>query len=258
MQNLYLFITSERSDQYLNPIIHCLKLGIRKVIFVEVIKPQGKQVKAKIMCENVYNFANKLSDGYYINKNQELIDLSKCYPVDKLENIKLIYKQCSLGYISWDHESIHYNDLKTYINALSKQKEKSIVDLTCVSKSYLVDIVLCCLLYNLDSVYSFELILEKLKFEEPWTMLIHELTDGQDYLYVNLVKTSIVHQISNLITFRTLPTITLISVTVLCVLIALIINFWIDNDNAILSVLNIVATILTISSYCLYFIPLRK
>lgn len=256
---LYIFVTTNRADQYLNPIIFTVdNRNVKKVVFVEIIKQNGQQVKAEKILKNVYDFARHLTEGYYLkHKPQKSISLIEFYNSSELERIKSLYKKCLMDKITWDKLEIYETDLYTFIISLSKAKEDLIIDLTCVSKPYLADVFSCCLLNKIDRVFTFDLIIEP-NFNEPWKMLFHELEEGTDFLYINLTKTSNINQVSKLISFRTFPRILVIILTGILVVIVLLLNFWLGNQSIVIQILNLIATVFTILSYLLLFIPQRK
>ena len=90
-KSLYLFVTSDRPDQYLNPILHCLQdENPSEVVFLGVKNRPGNDISssAKLVRENVELLLSSLASGKYkyftgIKKGKE-DDLQKYYPLDRL------------------------------------------------------------------------------------------------------------------------------------------------------------------------------
>ena len=69
-ETLYLFVTSERPDQYLNPILHCLQhMNLNKIVFLYVeygAEDENNLVtSAKSIRQNVESFLSALTEGKY-------------------------------------------------------------------------------------------------------------------------------------------------------------------------------------------------
>jgi len=261
LNSLYIFITSERADQYLNPIAYCVAKGTRRIVFVQLRRQIGSQVQADVLCRNVYDLAYKLSLGfykYYIgNLKGTEVPLSNHYSAADIFAIESRYSSCLVGSVSWESESISYTDLKPYIYSLSKQKEQPLIDISCVSKSYIGDILSCCLMKDFKKLYTFDLLKEP-DFSQPWKMLMHDLKEGIDFNYVNIVETPIFQETSKAILIKSIPLVSSISATLIFVVLALIANFVLGNNNVIIQTLSVVSAVLGITSFFLTFFPIRR
>ena len=191
MIELYIFVTTDRPDQYLNPIVCCIERGARRVVFVQVEDSRIEQVQLNLLKTNVYNLLQNLSAGcykYYTGDSKDkVVQLDTEYNADNLAKLKARYYLCLTDSVDWMIERVPYLRLRYYISTLSKNKDL-VVDVTSVSKVYMGDIFACSLLENIDNLYTFEV---KPNFDKPWKMLIHELEDGKTYRYINLVETPV-------------------------------------------------------------------
>lgn len=263
MRSLYIFVTTDRPDQYLNPIAYWLKedVSIQRIVFVQINNPLTTQAKANAVCRDVYDLTYQLSQGkykYYIGnlKGQE-VSLDQMYSDSKkLDAIKERYASYLVGSVIWDREIVDYTKLRSYIRSLGRMKEKPIIDISCVSKSYVGDILSCCLLSNFNNLVVFDFLIEP-NYSQPWKILIHGLNENIDFRYVNLVKTIIFQENLRAVFIRTTPLIASIAATLLFVVLALIANFVLGNNNAIIQVLSVVSAVLGIVAFVLTFFPLR-
>src|SRR2546423_10299685 len=119
-QGLYIFVTSDRPDQYLNPILHCLqKQTIEKVVFVYVENGPDEDdnagISAEDMRERVRGLLNKLADeGKYKyftgGKKGEEVDLP--YSSSEVEKYKGIYSALKNRKVPWLTEEVDYYNLR--------------------------------------------------------------------------------------------------------------------------------------------------
>ena len=178
MSDLYIFVTTDRPDQYLNSIVHCIEKGTKHVVFVQVEDSRTEQVQLNLLRTNVYNLLQNLSAGIYkyytgIFKDKA-VQLDTEYNADDLAKLKAKYSLCLTDGINWTVERVQYLNLRRYISVLGKRKGV-IVDVTSVSKVYIGDIFACSLLENIDRLHTFELLV-KPDFDKPWKTLVHELS----------------------------------------------------------------------------------
>lgn len=124
------------------------------------------------------------------------------------------------------------------------------------SKIYIGDIFACSLLENIDKLYTFELIV-KPDFDKPWKTLIHELEEGREYRYTNLVETPIFKESNKSILIRTTPLLVSIIGTVLFITITLITSFVFGFSSVFIKIVSTIGTVLGIISFFLIFFPIR-
>jgi len=261
LRDLYIFVTSDRPDQYINSIVHCVQNGTNRVVFFQIEYSKNKQVSLNLLRTNVYDLIKNLSLGsykYYIGNNANtIIPLDNEYNISELTKLKTFYSNILGDKIKWETEKIEYRDLRKRLSSLEKNmKEDIILDVTGVSKGYLVDIVVCCLLENIDRVYTFELV-ERPNYDEPWKMLIHELENGKRYKYTNLVETPIFEESSKEILIRTTPLRISIIGTTLFIALTLAATFILGNNSIVTQVISTIGTALGITSFFFIYFPIR-
>jgi hypothetical protein len=259
LRNLYIFVTTDRPDQYLNSIVHCIERGTRSIVFVQVEDSQTEQVQLNLLRTNVYNLLQNLSSGvyrYYMGAlKDKAVQLDSEYGADDLAKLKAKYSLCLTDNIDWTVERIQYLNLRDYISALARKKGV-IIDVTSVSKVYMGDIFACSLLENVDKLYTFELLL-KPDFDRPWKTLVHELLEGKAYRYTNLVETPIFKESSKSILIRTTPLLISIIGTVLFIAFTLIATFIFGFSSVFIQVVSTIGTVLGIISFFLVYFPVR-
>lgn len=252
-------MTTDRPDQYLNSIVHCIEQGAKKVVFIQVEDNRIEQVQLNLLKANVYNLLQDLSMGlykYYTGFLKEnIVNLEGEYPADKLAILKAKYSLCLTDRIDWRVERVSYLDLRTYIANLGRKKVV-IIDVTSVSKVYIGDIFACSLLENIDKLYTFELLV-KPNFEKPWKILIHELIEGQQYRYTNLVQTPIFKESNKSILVRTVPLLVSIIGTVLFISGTLVATFILGFSSIFIQIISTIGTVLGIISFFLIYFPVR-
>lgn len=262
MNELYIFVTTDRPDQYLNPIVHCILKGTNRIVFVQIEDARMDQIQLNLLRSNVYELIKNLAKGIYRyytgNLRDTIVNLDSQYNSNELARLKSQYLPLLRDNIKWDFERIKYLDLRNYISLLKKKKTANIIlDVTSVSKGYIGDILACCLLENIDQVYSFELLI-KPNYENPWKMLIHDLEEAKQYRYLNIVETPIFRASSKDILIRTTPLLISIIGTVLFVGLTLAANFMLGNNSGVTQAISAVGTALGIISFFLIYFPIRS
>jgi len=259
LRDLYIFVTTDRPDQYLNSIVHCIEKGTKHVVFVQVEDNRTEQVQLNLLRTNVYNLLQNLSTGvykYYTGASKDkVVQLDAEYNADGLAKLKAKYSLCLTDGIDWKVERIQYLNLRRYISVLGKGKSV-IVDVTSVSKVYVGDIFACSLLENIDKLYTFELLV-KPDFDKPWKTLIHELEESEAYRYTNLVETPIFRESNKSILIRTTPLLISIIGTVLFVAVTLVATFILGFSSVFIQVVSTIGTVLGIISFFLVYFPVR-
>lgn len=259
MKDLYIFVTTDRPDQYLNPIVHRIEQGTRRIVFIQVKDERIKQVQLNLLQTNVYNLLQNLSKGiykYYVGKLAgTVIQLDTIYNVGDLAELKAKYASCLTDNVSWSVDRVEYSHLRSFISTLGKRKDV-ILDVTSVSKVYVGDIFACSLLENIDYLYTFELLFAP-DYEKPWEILIHDLAKKKRYKYVNLVETEIFKKSSQSILIKTTPLLASIIGTVLFVSVTLAATFVFGFSSVFIQVVSTIGTVLGIISFFLVYFPVR-
>lgn len=257
MIELYIFVTTDRPDQYLNPIVYRIEKGARRIVFVQVEDSRIEQIQLNLLKTNVYNLLQNLSAGcykYYTGDSKDkIVQLDTEYNADDLAKLKARYCLCLTDGIDWTIERVPYLNLRRYISALSKRKNV-VVDVTSVSKVYIGDIFACSLLENIDKLYTFEV---KPNFGKPWKTLIHELEEGKTYRYINLVETPVFKESNKSILIRTTPLLVSVVGTVLFLFVALAASFILGFSSVFIQVVSVIGTVLGIISFFLVYFPVR-
>ncbi|MEM8809569.1 MAG: hypothetical protein AAGF01_26400 [Cyanobacteria bacterium P01_G01_bin.38] len=259
MGDLYIFVTTNRPDQYLNSIVYCIEKGTRNIVFVQVEDDQNKQIPLNLIHTNVYNLLQDLSRGFYKYYTEpdkdKVVQLDEKYSIETLSNLKAKYSLCLTDEVNWMIKRVQYSNLRNYISSIKKSKN-CIFDVTSVKKAYIGDIFACSLLENIEELYTFEL-LENPNFEEPWKTLIHELEKGKKYKYKNLVETPIFKESKKTILIRTTPLLGSIIGTILFIAITLTASFIFGFGSVFVQVMGTVGTVLGIISFFLIYFPVR-
>lgn len=259
MKGLYIFVTTDRPDQYLNPIVHCIEQGVRKIVFIQVKDDRIKEVRLNSLQTNVYSLLQSLSNGiykYYTGDSTEKeIELEAIYNASDLAELKAKYALCLTDSISWSVDRVEYSQLRSFISNLGKRKNV-ILDVTSVSKVYIGDIFACSLLENINNLCTFELIFAP-NYEKPWEILIHDLAKNEGYKYVNLIETEIFKKSGQSILIKTTPLLASIIGTVIFVSVTLAATFVLGFNSTFIQVVSIIGTVLGIISFFLVYFPVR-
>jgi hypothetical protein len=259
LRDLHIFVTTDRPDQYLNSIVHCIEKGTKHVVFIQVEDSRTEQVQLNLLRANVYNLLQNLSTGvykYYTGALEDkAVQLDTEYNADDLAKLKAKYSLCLTDGINWTVERVQYLSLRRYISVLGKKKGV-IFDVTSVSKVYVGDIFACSLLENIDRLYTFELLV-KPDFDKPWKTLAHELVEGKAYRYTNLVETPIFKESNKSILIRTTPLLVSIVGTVLFLAVTLAATFILGFSSVFIQVVSTIGTVLGIISFFLVYFPVR-
>ncbi|MGB5631623.1 MAG: hypothetical protein WBM86_02430 [Waterburya sp.] len=260
MRELYIFVTTDRPDQYLNSIVHCIEEGTKKIVFVQVENNSIEQVQLNILKNNVYDLLHNLSEGcykYYTGKHKGLlVKLNDKYSNDELTNLKVKYSRCLKDDIDWTKDRVSYLNLRSYISTLSKNKNV-FFDVTAISKIYIGDIFACSLVEDINNLCTFELLV-KPNFDEPWKTLIHDLAVKKLYKYINLVETPIFKNSRKSILIRTTPLFISILGTLLFIGIAITATFFFGFSSVFIQSISTIAAVLGIISFFLIYFPIRS
>ena len=274
--SVYLFATSERPDQYLNPILHCLQYkNVSKVVFVHIkglehTNSNGSTVKERGISAAVLRNVQVLLDSlalageyrYFIGKKSgERVKLQDYYSTEQLATIQNTYKQFLDKEANWSHRDIEYLDLRKELANIYRKERGSIFDVTAINKRYLGDILAAGIIEGLKEIYTFDLKITP-NFDEPWKMLFHEfLTEkqkGDCYQYVNIVNTPIFRESASSILVRTLPLKISLVIAPILIIILIAINFYYGSTNWAIQTLAIMSTVAGLLSVYYNFFPPRR
>lgn len=186
--NLYIFITSDIPDLYINIIGYCIEYySVNKIFFLRIIKDKGRlsktneelvEIKDRVKCQ-----LNLLQSGKYLYKDQKTYNWSE--KTIELENVyKSRYIQIAQKVI--EIRTILYDELDKELTSFIEEGH-CFFDVSGVLKGDLIDIYTLLMMKNVENVHVFELRLSKRTYDEK--ELIHNLSlDDHNYAYVNLTR----------------------------------------------------------------------
>ena len=269
--SLYIFVTSERPDQYLNSIAHCLiRDGLRHVVFVNIrgfakdtFNPAATEKGISLAAlRNVILLLDSLSSGFYRffigDRAGESVDLKQFYSESELGALKSIYKQILDASSKWEHQDIHYSELRNALAQISTGKNSSRFDVTAVRKTFLGDLVACCLLEGIKGLYTFDLKIRP-NFDDPWKMLFHKLNmdkyEDSLYQYTNIVKTPIFEACSKSVLIKSTSIKAVLFVAIILLIALIVLNFFFKQLNWLVEAAFITSALASIISLWLIFFP---
>lgn len=272
--SLYIFVTSERPDQYLNSIMHCyFHRGIRTITFLHItgVATNGKGAGASTgvvslsVSRTVQMLMDHLTKGTYRffqePRQDEMVDLSAVYDEKDLMMLKSKYKQCLDADISWANREIKYSELRAELARINKKDAGSLFDVTAVNKVFLGDILSCCIVEGIRNLYTFDLEHEP-NFGEPWKMLFHELSDKESqnrlYKYTDVVDTPVFRECSRSLLVRTTPILLAVCIAAILVVTMVVIFLLTNEANRFIQGLFVVAAVSSLLSVVLSFFPPRR
>lgn len=269
-KSLYLFVTSERPDPYVNAIAHCLaNAAVDKVVFVHVrgvVRDIAEPDLSAIALRNVQIQMDRLIHGEYRyfegDSAGAVVDLSTVYSRDELNALKSFYGQHLVRDVNWSHSQIAYASLRDELRRITRTEPHSLFDVTSVSKSLLGDIIAVAIIENIASLYTMDL-RTRLDFGEPWRMLLHEvagLPNGADrrYAYVNIVDTPIFRACANSILVRGPRLVIPIGAAVVLLAVALADYFLRGEVTRLIEVTSLLSAVAGLLSLILSLWPIRK
>ncbi|PLZ95723.1 hypothetical protein CI594_14425, partial [Fischerella thermalis CCMEE 5196] len=187
---LYIFVTSDVPDPYINVIAHCSAnySYLNQVTLVGITEDRGKigseADKLNRLKQNISNQLDSLSKGKYLTqkaKTWETLDI-QIEPVERQRYIEL--KNIILETSVVDYQNLEQK-ISIWLN--STDSFEYIFDVTAVAKSYLVDVYTILRFKNICTIYSFELFKERDYDERD---LIHNLTYRKTYAFTCLAEST--------------------------------------------------------------------
>ena len=271
-KTLYLFVTSERPDSYVNAIAHCLiQTSVETITFVH-ISNVGQSAQADepdlsaVALRNVQILMERLANGqyrYFVGENAgAVVDLAPMYTPEELVAMKQMYAQCLQKRTKWSHRQVPYGSLREELALANKADAESMFDVSSLSKSLLGDVVAVSILEGISSLYALEL-RQRPNFDEPWLMLLHELgtrpgRSGLKYGYVNIVNTPVFRKCSGSILVRG-PRLIFPIALAFALLVAALTDYVIRGDvTKFIEVTSIASAVASLFSLFLNFFPARR
>lgn len=264
---LYIFITSDRPDQYLNPILHCLQYrNISKIVFLQVEnRPDSEDdptISAKTVRQNVESLLSSLADQgkykYLTGKDKDKeVELRSVYAPDQAASIKQQYYLLKNRKFSCTEDDVDYSKLRERLIKIRKEEPESIFDVSAIRKSYLSDILAMAVVEKIDSVYTIDLNRGP-NFDEPWKSLFHELEfkkrGSNGYKYIQLTTTPIFNNCMKSILILQFPFILSLLIAAALLVTLIITSFIFGSSNWLVLIISSLATIASILSL-VYTLP---
>jgi hypothetical protein len=213
---IFLFVDSERADQYLNSIVHAvLSLDVRRVTFVHITglhgdddPADGRGLSGRAMGAVQAQLDGLAERGEYLFTVGPLAGqrrlLEDVYGANRAREIQALYRQCRNTPLQYSNEEIEYAGLRQYLRRIAKLGADAYSDVTAIRKRYLGDLVAAGLVEGIRGLYTFDLIGTPPSFEEPWRMLIHDLADRRApaFSYTNILNTPVYQACVRLVALR--------------------------------------------------------
>jgi len=171
MKTLYLFVDSERPDQYLNSIVHgVLHENVRAVFFWHIQRPEAESAttgySARVM-HRVQTLLTALAErGQYIDARDRRISLEAKYGGEGVKAIRDYYTRSSSVSVSFSNQDIQHKDLRDKLRSMKRHSQSYICDVTGLRKLFLGDLAAIALVENLRGLFVFDLIRAP-DFEQP-------------------------------------------------------------------------------------------
>jgi hypothetical protein len=187
---IYIFVTSDRPDVYINTIGYCIEhYSLRQITLLGIVEDRGQKAKnlqyLATIRDRIQQQLSLLQEDRYLYKDQ---DDGKW----KIKGIDIEpYHRSRYARISEHKIELHtifYDSLDTEISNLLRVSDgKCLFDVSAILKRYLVDVYTLLLRKGVHDIYTFELQLQHRTYDER--ELIHNLSlDTKDYDYVQLSK----------------------------------------------------------------------
>lgn len=188
---LFIFVTSDRPDVYINAICYCAEhYDLKRVVYLGITKDKIQQKNEEEYLKRVRSKVKELlvnlSNGKYLywDKDEKKMKIKE---IEVSNHDKKRYGEISE--LEPETEVLIYGELEAKIKEFVKASgESCIFDVSAISKSYLVDIYTILLSQGTGDIYTFDL-KKKPEFDE--TDLIHRLSiDQGHYDYVKVTESS--------------------------------------------------------------------
>jgi hypothetical protein len=266
VKTLYIFVDSERSDQYLNSIVHCvLRRDVRRVVFIHIkgltSNPQATDGLSGRALGAVQSQLDGLAErGEYMTTNAvpRRVQLSELYG-DRARAVQAFYKSCRDHSVVFSNEELAYGSLRARLRAVAAEGDAAYVDITAIKKRYLGDLVAAGLVEGLRGLYTFDLINTKPDFESPWRMLIHELEAHQPatFAYTNILDTEVYRACTKSVALRAPALKWTALATVILLAVVLVAYGKLGPTDTITQAFFVTSSLASIVSLVLVFVPPR-
>lgn len=185
---LYIFVTSDTPDLYINIIGYCIEhYPVTKITFVGIVEDRGQRERVRTSLSNIRERIRQqltlLQQGEYLYRDQKTSEWQQrtleIENYDKLRYSKIAEHDIDIQVITYDSLD---EELSNYINS-----GECMFDVSGVLKGYLIDVYTLLLIKKVENIYVFELRLPRRTYDDK--ELIHNLSyDRRDYEYVNATR----------------------------------------------------------------------
>ena len=204
MKELYIFVDSERPDQYVNSVSHCaLELDVRNITFLHIKRltsgegsRENSGLSARVLAAVQAQIENLAERHEYVSRSDGQrdirLDLRDEYGEGRAKEIAGYYKRLRQLPLNFSNKEIEYSLLREVLAEIAAKKSAAYLDITAVKKRYLGDIVSAGLVEGVVGLWTFDLLVEKPDFSRPWQMLIHDLIEPHGrprFQYTNVLDT---------------------------------------------------------------------
>ncbi len=271
MSELIIFVDSERPDQYLNSVVHCvLERDVRAITFLHIesltstdADKANPGLSARVMGSVQAQLENLAERQEYLSQtgsgSPAWVNLNQIYGPERALEIQNYYQRVRELSVVWTNKEVAYEELRHIIKEIATSKSTIFIDVTAVKKRYLGDIVATGLVEGLRGLWTFDLLVQNADFSSPWTMLIHHLRGGShiSYRYTNLLDTEAYRACARLIFVR-VPRYQRMAYGVIALIVACVIGYlFLGEDSKIVKLIMAVSSIASIAALVLVFTPPR-
>jgi len=273
VKSLYIFADSERPDQYVNSIVHCvLDRDVRSIHIIHIkgfgsSRDPGAQVdglSARLLGAIQVQLDGLAERGEYTfvdgKRKGERLLLASEYGSERAKQIQELYRRCRAISLSYSNADIAYDQLRSRLRLIAKEGRSAYVDVTSIRKKYIGDVVAAGLVEGLQQLHTFDILLPKLDYDRPWTMLIHDLLGDTSRLfsYTNILDTPVYRECSRVVVIRA-PRLALSAIATVVLLGAASLAYWrIGSTNQIVQTVLAMSGVASILSLVFVFITPRS
>jgi hypothetical protein len=267
MNELHIFVDSERPDQYLNSIVHCvLEREVRTVTFLHIESltsaDDGRTnpgLSARVMAA-VQSLLESLAVRQEYLSTTVRFRLADSYNVERACEISTYYRRVRELPVAWSNRAVPYENLRDTLKVIAAKGSVAFLDVSAVKKRYLGDIVAAGLVEGIRGLWTFDLLIPRADFEKPLTMLIHELcvTRPLNYRYANLLDTATYKDCAKLVFVRA-PKYRRMAIAVVSLIVVGAIGYvLLGKDSEIVQFVIAISGIASIAALALVFNPPRN
>ena len=248
MKELYIFVDSERPDQYVNSVLHCaLDQDVRGITFLHIKRLTSGEGSRENYGLSARVLAAVQAQIEYLAERHEYVsridgerdvraDLRAIYGEERAKEIAALYRRFRQLPMSFANREIEYSELRAVLAQIAAKKSEALLDITAVKKRYLGDIVSAGLVEGVMGLWTFDLTIEKPDFSQPWKMLIHDLMDDKGaahFQYTNVLNTETYKACRRLVFVRS-PRYRLVAGVTIGLLIIGGVGFYLLGENSAL------------------------